>query len=69
MPRSWTYEEMEREVRKLAHSFPPSDFGSTRAIQAITHFVFQKLREAGAGRQDTLSAESKRLRALTDNVN
>jgi hypothetical protein len=44
--RSWSYDEMESEVRKLAHSLPPSDFGSTRAIQAVTAFVFDKLREA-----------------------
>lgn len=38
-----TYDEIEAEVRKLAHSFPPSDFGSHRAIQAVAQYVFGKL--------------------------
>jgi hypothetical protein len=38
-----TYDEIEAEVRKLAHSLPPSDFGSTRAIQAIARFVIEKI--------------------------
>lgn len=38
-----TYDEIEAEVRKLAHSFPPSDFGSHRAIQAVAKYVHDKL--------------------------
>lgn len=41
------YDEIEAEVRKLAHSLPPSDFGSTRAIQAVAHYVVGKLSAAG----------------------
>jgi hypothetical protein len=33
------YAEIETEVRKIAMSLPPSDFGSTRAIQAVAQWV------------------------------
>lgn len=38
------YDSIEREVRALAMSLPPSDLGSTRAIQAIAEYVDRKLR-------------------------
>lgn len=41
------YQDIEAEVRKLAHSLPPSDFGSTRAIQAVALYVAGKLANAG----------------------
>jgi hypothetical protein len=41
-----SYDEIEAEVRKLAHSLPPSDFGSTRAIQAVAAYVAKKLSDA-----------------------
>jgi hypothetical protein len=41
-----SYDEIEQEVRKLAHSMPPSDFGSTRAIHAVAQFVMSKLEGA-----------------------
>jgi hypothetical protein len=48
-----SYEEIEAEVRKLAHSLPPSDFGSTRVIQAVATYVEQKIKEAAErGRRD-----------------
>ena len=34
---------IEARVRKMAHSLPPSDFGSTRAIQAVTSFVVAEI--------------------------
>jgi hypothetical protein len=52
-----TYDEIEAEVRKLAHSQPPSDFGSTRAIQAIARYVHEKLEKA---REDERAAAFKR---------
>jgi hypothetical protein len=39
-----TLQEIEEEVRKLAHSLPPSDFGSTRAIQAVAKYVQEKMK-------------------------
>ena len=42
-----TYQEIEDEVRRLAHSLPPSDLGSTRAIQAVSRFIYTKLIEQG----------------------
>ena len=55
------YEDIEAEVRKLAHSYPPSDFGSHRAIQAITEFVVKKLEQERASifalREMTVEAE------------
>ena len=33
-------------VRKLAHSLPPCDFGSTTAIQAVADFLRTELAEA-----------------------
>ena len=37
---------LEVRVRKMAHSLPPSDLGSTRAIQAITRFVEDEIQAA-----------------------
>lgn len=39
------YEDIEAEVRKLAMSLPPSDLGSTRAIQAVARYVYDKLQK------------------------
>jgi hypothetical protein len=46
MDTTQPYEAIEAEVRKLAHSLPPSDFGSTRAIQAVAQYVYAKLKQA-----------------------
>jgi hypothetical protein len=54
-----TYDDIEAEVRALARSIPPSDFGSTRAIHAVANLIMQKL-EAVQAKLD----EDKRLRAL-----
>ena len=45
LPPAATWEEIEAEVRKMAHSIPPSDLGSTRAIQEVTRYVLLKLQE------------------------
>jgi len=37
--------DLEARVRKMAHSLPPSDIGSTRSIQAITAFVTAEQRD------------------------
>lgn len=42
----WTYTELEAAVRKMAHDLPPSDLGSTRAIQHVTRFCMNLLQEA-----------------------
>lgn len=52
-----TYEDVEAEVRKLAMSLPPSDLGSTRAIQAVARYVVEKLQKA---REDERVAAFKR---------
>lgn len=39
---------IEARARKMAHSLPPSDLGSTRAIQAIASFVAAEI-EADRG--------------------
>jgi len=39
-----TYDEIEAEVRKVAMSIPPSDLGSTRGIQAVAQYVYDKLK-------------------------
>ena len=44
-----TYDQIEQEVRELAMSLPPSDFGSTRVIQAVASYVHLKLRGATVG--------------------
>ena len=36
--------KIEAAVRKMAHSFPPSDLGSHRAIQAVAAFVHNAVR-------------------------
>lgn len=38
--------DLESRVRKMAYSLPPSDLGSTRAIQAIARFVEAEIRAA-----------------------
>lgn len=40
---SQDYDEIRNEVRALAMSLPPSDFGSARAISAISDYVVAKL--------------------------
>lgn len=57
------YEDIEAEVRKLAHSFPPSDFGSHRAIQAVAQYVVEKLKQERAqmAALRDLNAEATRL--------
>jgi hypothetical protein len=50
MKTDQSYDEIESEVRKLAYSLPPSDFGSTRAIHAVSNFVLQKLEAASPKR-------------------
>jgi BMFP domain-containing protein YqiC len=49
--------EIETRVRTLAHSMPPSDFGSTRAIYGIVDLI---LAERGAERE----AAAQRIAAL-----
>jgi hypothetical protein len=40
-----TYQQIEDEVRALAMSMPPSDFGSTRVIQAVALWTYDKLKD------------------------
>ncbi len=49
--------EIEEEVRQLAMSMPPSDFGSHRAIKAIAKYVSDKLIEQDLARSDAEVAE------------
>lgn len=51
------YEDIESEVRKLAMSLPPSDFGAHLAIQAVARYVHDKLQKA---REDEQAAAFKR---------
>ena len=41
-----TLQDVEEEVRRLAMSMPPSDFGSHRAVQAIAKYCYDKMGEA-----------------------
>ena len=59
------YEEIESEVRTLAHSLPPSDFGSHRAIQAVAKFVYEKSLEAYRDGYNTAVLGSHTLDATT----
>lgn len=62
-----TYDEIESEVRKLAHSLPPSDLGSTRAIQAITRYVFEKTAAGYSTRVGEAAAAYVRSKTLNGN--
>ena len=44
-------EELRDFVRSVAHSIPPSDFGSTRAINAMADAILSKLKENGLSRE------------------
>ena len=58
------YEEIESEVRTLAHSLPPSDFGSHRIIQAVAEFVYEKSLEAYRDGYNTAVLDSHALDAV-----
>lgn len=47
---------LEARVRKMAYSLPPSDLGSTRAIQAVAAFIEDELRPSREALQAILDA-------------
>ena len=52
--------EIEAEVRKLAHSLPRSDFGSTRAIQAVAQYVCDKIESLEESHAEALYETAER---------
>lgn len=54
-------EEIETRVRTLAHSMPPSDFGSTRAINGVVDLILAERADAAEKAAPALYEASDRI--------